>query len=633
MTKSTINPNISRRDFLNGVSLFTAASLTPRISLAQIGQSNTHPSYPPSLMGMRGNHNGSFETIHQLVMTGKSTWGKLTELDEHYDLVVVGAGISGLSAAHFYLKQKPNAKVLILDNHDDFGGHAKRNEFQVGNKTIIGYGGSQTLQEPNFYGDAAKQFIRDIGIDLDKLAAAYDTKFFHRHGLRGGTQFQKKHWGENSLIHHDMGYFDGFMPMVRPSISFDELISQFPISDSAKVDLRRLFNIEEDKLAHLTYDEKWEYLAQASYRDFVSDIIGIDDQQVFDILDFGTIDFSRSLEAISAVAAMGYGGLPGWGATGLPDEEISSDYLEPYLHHFPDGNASVARLAVRQMIPSVASGNTMEDVVTSSFDYSKLDIDENNVRLRLNSPVVNVVHMGQVNAAQKVKVTYVKDENTYEITANHVIMACNNRVIPKLCPEIPEAQKSALSELYKTPIIYTTVLLKNWHAWKKLGIGGVISPKSFYINTTLDFPVSIGDYKFSSNPDEPIIVHMERFPYPSIKNISDIEQLKQSRRELLGMSFATIENNTREQLQDLLSEGGFNHQRDILGITVNRWSHGYSTRSLFEPYYESLDHPEYPHVKGRETVGRIAIANSDAAGRALLDQSVRAAYLAVNELI
>jgi spermidine dehydrogenase len=181
---SGIKPNITRRDFLNGVAMASAVSLFPNLCLASVAttvplRAATNSSiYPPALSGMRGNHDGSFEVLHELAMAGKSQWGSLNNLDQHYDLIIVGAGLSGLSAAHFYRQKHPQATILILDNHDDFGGHAKRNEFKLGEQTLVGYGGSQTMQEPNFYPNIVKQLLSDIGVDLNRLAAGYDTEFF-----------------------------------------------------------------------------------------------------------------------------------------------------------------------------------------------------------------------------------------------------------------------------------------------------------------------------------------------------------------------------------------------------------------------------------------------------------------------
>ena len=142
--------NITRRDFLNGVALGAAAATAaaPFSALAMSSIEATSASYyPPLLNGMRGSHEGSFEVAHALAWRGEKP-SQYKALDEHYDLVVVGAGISGLAAAYLYRKQKgPDAKILILDNHDDFGGHAKRNEFQVDGKMLLAFGGSVNLEQ------------------------------------------------------------------------------------------------------------------------------------------------------------------------------------------------------------------------------------------------------------------------------------------------------------------------------------------------------------------------------------------------------------------------------------------------------------------------------------------------------
>src|ERR1051326_6945518 len=157
--------SITRRDFLNGAALTIAAGLTPAAQLA------AQPArYPPALMGLRGQHEGSFETAHALAREGRQFPINGLPIDETYDLVVVGAGISGLAAAWFYRRARPSARILILDNHDDFGRHAKRNEFSLGGRRIVGYGGSQSLQSPNaLFSPVAKRLLSHLGVGLKRL--------------------------------------------------------------------------------------------------------------------------------------------------------------------------------------------------------------------------------------------------------------------------------------------------------------------------------------------------------------------------------------------------------------------------------------------------------------------------------
>jgi len=367
-----------------------------------------------------------------------------------------------------------------------------------------------------------------------------------------------------------------------------------------------------------------------SYREFLHRHLDIREAEVFAVLQDLTSDSCVGIEATTAAFAMSYSGLPGAKATGLPDD----DEDEPYIHHFPDGNASIARLLVRSMIPAVASGSTMDDVVTARFDYSKLDLASAPVRLRLNSTVTHVENVGDPKAAKQVQVSYVRGGRQYSVQARGCVLACYNAMIPSLCPELPAQQRAALAMQVKAPILYTNVALRNWQAWQKLGIGAVVASGSYHVNAMLDFPVSLGDYHFASEPDDPITVHMERFPHRPNAGLSEREQRRLGQHELLTTPFATIERNIRSQLAGMLSEGGFDPARDIEAITVNRWAHGYAYgyNDLEDPYYPDRNDERYPHVRGRKQYGRITIANSDAGARAMLQSAVDQAYRAIGEL-
>jgi spermidine dehydrogenase len=208
-------------------------------------------------------------------------------------------------------------------------------------------------------------------------------------------------------------------------------------------------------------------------------------------------------------------------------------------------------------------------------------------------------------------------------------------MIPHLCPELPAPQREALALQVKSPILYTSVALRNWQAWKKLGIGAAIAPTGYHINAMLDFPVSLGSYRFAEEPDDPIVVHMERFPHRSNMGLTPRVQHRLGRYELLSTTFETLERNVRGQLAGMLSAGGFDPARDIEGITVNRWAHGYARwyNPLFESYYyEDRDDERYPHVQARKRFGRIAIANSDAGARAMFEAAVEQGHRAAAEL-
>jgi spermidine dehydrogenase len=588
--------------------------------------------YPPALTGMRGSHIGSFEVAHQLAREGRADWGPIEEPDsDNYDLVVVGGGISGLAAAHYFRKASPGARILILDNHDDFGGHAKRNEFDVGGRTLLGYGGSQSLESPSSYSDVVKTLLRDLGVNIERFDTAYDREFYRRNGLGAGIYFNADDWGSDKLVRYDLGELGSYVPLAPSNLSAAEAVEEMPISDAARSEFLRLLTTKKDRMSEIPANKKWDYLYSLSYRDFLSKHLDIREPEVFAVLQDLTFDWGVGIEATPAGDAMTYSGLPGRKATGLPDYGEG----EAYIHHFPDGNASIARLLVREMIPAVAPGSTMEDVVTARFDYGKLDLSNSPVRLRLNSTVIGVEHDGDPKSAMHVSVSYVQGGRAYRVRARNCILACYNAMIPSMCPELPAPQREALSSQVKIPILYTNVALRNWQAWKKLGIGAVLASGSYHVLAMLDFPVSLGAYQFANEPDEPIAVHMERFPYRPNEGLSSREQHRIGRHELLATSFETMERNIRSQLAGMLSGGGFDPARDIEAITVNRWPHGYADgyNELEDPSYEDRNDERYPHVRGRKRFGRIAIANSDAGASAMLETAVEQAYRAVNELI
>jgi spermidine dehydrogenase len=278
----------------------------------------------------------------------------------------------------------------------------------------------------------------------------------------------------------------------------------------------------------------------------------------------------------------------------------------------------------------------MEDIVTDRFDYSKLDQDGSPARVRLNSTVTLVEHVGNPQTTERVRVSYVRGGQAYQVQTRHCVLACDNAIIPYLCPELPKPQKEALAQQVKQPILMTSIALRNWQAWKKIGIGVVLSPGSYHIGAQLDYPVSLGDYSYSGEPDEPVIVTMYRYPHTNNQGLSPSEQYRRARHELLSTSFETIERNVRVQLVSMLGEGGFDPATDIVAITVNRWAHGYaydaSSHALFDELYEDDGDERWPHIQARKPFGRIAIANADAAASAMLEAAVEQAHRAVSEL-
>jgi spermidine dehydrogenase len=610
--------DITRRDFLNGIALTIAAGLTP---MAQISAQPMR--YPPALTGMRGHHVGSFEVGHEL-RDGKRFALDGVPIKERYDLVVVGGGISGLAAAWFYRRANRNARILVLDNHDDFGGHAKRNEFRLDDRLIIGYGGSESMQSPKaLYSAVAKGLLKDLGVDVARFETAFERRFYPALGLSRGVFFPRETFGRDVLATGDptSTVDEELGRALLNAKPLPEFVAQFPIAAASKAQLIGLYQPGKDPLAGKSKAEKTEALKRTSYRDYLIKVCGCSEEvaNCFQGRPLGF--FAVGCDAVSAADAR-EAGYPGFAALGLP-EALSPERSEPYIYHFPDGNASLARLLVRSLIPGIAPGTTMDDIVLAPFDYGKLDVEGEAVRIRLDSTCVNVR-----NVNDGVELAYMRAGQPHRVAAGHAVLACFHMVIPYIMPELPAAQRAALAKNIKAPLVYSNVLVRNWHPWVRLGVHQISAPMSVHSQVKLDFPVSLGGYRYSGDPSQPILVHMTYVP--SAPGHDMRTQFKLGRAKLLAMEFADFERVIRDELDRMVGPGGFSSARDIAAITVNRWSHGYSY--VASTLFDGDDYEPVP-VKARQKAGRVAIANTDAGGDAYAHLAIDQAARAVRELV
>lgn len=599
---------------------------------------NSADYYPPALTGLRGSHPGSFDAAHALRDgTFWDTAGKPVATGETYDLVVVGGGISGLSAAHFYRKiAGPEARILILDNHDDFGGHAKRNEFRQGNDFRLGFGGTFSIESPAPYSVVAKSVIEELGIDVPSYSKYVAKGLYRSFGLAPKIFFDRETFSSDKLVVNPLrgGATETSDKPDGNAEIWKTFKAQAPLSDQTKSDLQRLLFENKDYLPGLTSEEKKARLARMSYAKFLMEMVGVNDQVVRVFQAFPHPLFGIGIDAISAQDAWGLS-LPGFAAMNLdptPGKGMNRDAIpnaeaEKYFFHFPDGNASIARMLVRKLLPDAIPGNSASDIVMARADYGKLDSASFPVRIRLNSTVVRVKHAGDPASAKEVEIAYASGGKVYTVKAAHCIFACWHVVIPYICDELPDPQKDALASAAKVPLLYTNVAIRNWTSFQKLGVSSVYAPGSYHSNFTLDIPVSIGGYECARKPDEPIVIHMMKSPCQPGRPSRDQHRI--GRQELFMTQFETIELKIRDQLARTLGAGGFDPARDIAAITVNRWPHGYAYEynSLWDKFW--LEGGELPCEVARKPFGRLAIANADAGAYAYTDCAIDQAYRAV----
>jgi spermidine dehydrogenase len=642
---------IDRRDFLYTVGAGLAGSLLAPAaeSLGLPQESNTtqggqaQDPYPPLRTGMRGDHPGSFEAAHE--MRDRRAWdlSGAIKTDDAYDLIIVGGGISGLSAAHFFLKNiGPRARVLILDNHDDFGGHAKRNEFTYQGRTMAINGGTLNIESPQRYNAPSRQVLQDIGIDLDRYKAenAKNRSLYQSLGLKPSYFFDKETWGKDCLVVGGYDYEEG----IGRTFSA-HFLAQTPLSATAQKDMLRLFDpAQPDYMPGLSSAEKKLRLAKMSYNDYLLQVAKVDKQAIWFFQNVPAGVFAVGTDATPALFCweMGLPGFRGLKLDPTPDGVLAD--LPGGQHgrqkeggeaiHFPDGNATIARLLVRSLIPDAVPGKTMDDVATARVNYAYLDRPGQRARIRLSSTVVNVYQEGEPANPKAVVVSYVTAGKTYQVRGAAAVMACWNMFIPYLVPALPEAQKKALAYNVKAPLVYTSVALRNWKSFQKLGVRSITTPTMYHTSVSLTEAATLGDLRHPQTPEEPILLHLVRTPCSP--GLPRKDQYRAGRYDLLSTSLETFERKIRDQLARTLGGGGFDPAEDIVGITVNRWPHGYSYTysSLYDPLeWVYTSSPERPCVIARQPFGLISIANADAAASPHTDAAILEAYRAVTEVI
>jgi spermidine dehydrogenase len=623
---------IARRDFLNGIALgvggVLVAGATPGLGgLARAASDGDGAT--GTYVGTLGGHSQTAMDVMHAIRDGGfwETAPEVVDTAETYDLVVVGGGVSGLAAAWLYRLERPESRILVLENNNEFGGHARRNEFEMSDgKTLIGYGGSQSMQTPTYWSPLVTRVIADVGIDVDRFETFYDGAWSDDRGLTGAVFFPAAVFGSDVLVRTDGAAADW--------------VPKTPLNDRAKADFIELLDNPRDYLPGMTRDEKLEHLSRTTYADFLTEICGYDEQ----LVQF----FQHSTEGYFGMGIDGTTALDAWGnynpgfdgmdlgdtpyLTMSPSGRLALTDPDPYIYHFPDGNAGVARSLVRSLVPAALPGSTMEDLVTSAVVSGELDVEGNDVRIRLAASVVRVEHDGPVDEADTVAVTYVVGSELRKVTAGRVVLACWHRVIPYLTDEIPEDQLAALNDQVKVPLLYTNVAIRNWEAFAELGIDGFECIGGYWNGASIDFPVSMGEYQFADEPSDPVVLHLSKVPLTGDPTMSAREQAQAGRQALVTTTFAEMEREIRGLFDAALGPAGFDPATDIEGITVNRWSHGYALEYM-RPWDQYWPDGPLPIEVSRRGYGRVAIANSDAGAYAYVHSAIDQAGRAVAELL
>ncbi|MDA7585395.1 NAD(P)-binding protein [Luminiphilus sp.] len=621
-------PSISRRDFVggtligSGVALLTA--LAPRWATAK-GGVNLPPEFPQSIaaplntldaswtgpggVGSYATANGNTHDVVNAAHTFRNRdfdaqLANAKATGEHFDLVIVGAGFAGISAAYTYLKSQPDARILILENHAMFGGEARQNEFEVDGYRLWGPQGSNGAVWPL---DGAKKIgmYSDLWGELD-LPTELEWQEAKNSDLKIPEDiYSPMHltWEET-----DLGWFHEETGMaVNP---WSNRFRDVPLDDKTKNDLiwMELYRQPQER-------EDWaQWLDSMTYKEFMKNEMGIDNEFIDEYLNpfAAAMGCGLGTDVISAYQAFNFiqPGVNQYGRQfGIGDP---TDYV--YLASFPGGNTGILRHLVHRIIPDVfGDAESLTEIISNPVNFAALDGAEQAVKMRLSSLVVNVHHEGPAESAEKVQITYLNDEKMHRVTADRVVMAGQQHLNKRVVTDLPEAYRAAMDEFKHSPMLTVNVALRNWKFMDNMGVASVRwfgDNMGGWFTSLRKQMILDGEEPMPLDPEKPTVLTLyNSFCTPGLPLH---EQTVAARMQLFSLSYADVENEVRSQFTKMFGPGGFDADRDIAGITLNRQGHAY----LVTPpgFFFGKDGNPPPSDVIRQPHGRIAFAHSELMG-------------------
>ena len=621
-------PSISRRDFVggtligSGVALLTA--LAPRWATAK-GGANLPPEFPQSIaaplntldvswtgpggVGSYAKANGNTHDVVNAAHTFRNRdfdtqLANAEATGEHFDLVIVGAGFAGISAAYTYLKSKPEARILILENHAMFGGEARQNEFEVDGYRLWGPQGSNGAVWPL---DGAKKIgmYSDLWAELD-----LPTELAWQEANNSDLKIPKDIYSPMHLTWEetDLGWFHEETGMaVNP---WSNRFRDVPLDDKTKNDFiwMELYRQPQER-------EDWaQWLDSMTYKEFMKNEMGIDNEFIDEYLNpfAAAMGCGLGTDVISAYQAFNFiqPGVNQYGRQfGIGDP---TDYV--YLASFPGGNTGILRNLVHRIIPNVfGDAESLTEIISNPVNFAALDGAEQAVKMRLSSLVVNVHHEGPAESAEKVQITYLNDEKMHQVTADRVVMAGQQHLNKRVVTDLPESYRAAMDEFKHSPMLTVNVALRNWKFMDNMGVASVRwfgDNMGGWFTSLRKQMILDGEEPMPLDPEKPTVLTLyNSFCTPGLPLH---EQTVAARMKLFSLSYADVENEIRSQFTKMFGPGGFDADRDIAGITLNRQGHDY----IVTPpgFFFGKDGNPPPSDVIRQPHGRIAFAHSELMG-------------------
>jgi len=615
-----MNEPISRRDFLDGT-LRTATgalaagacpfSLGAQESPAQAGivdsASWTGYTGEGDYAGSAGNTERVLTYAHA-VRDGKydQAPAEVTETGEVYDCVVVGGGFAGLSAGLLFQKKaKADRNCLILDNARIFGGVAKRNEFVVDGHRLYAPQASVHFQPP-YPNSFLMSVYEAMGLDWDAFKSYQKWK-----GPSPEIDLPPSPYGQGSINGKPAtGFFFGAKYGHRPGIwitdPFGKKLEGTPFSESMRQEMMRL-NDEKTVVPPLVYDYPGDAVSRQldsmTLEDYLVRTYGASRETIrFFVAGEMSGGFGLGPDALSGFLQYE------WSKT-LPNVD---DTMKTGIKMFPGGNSGMTRLIVKTLVPEALEGpRSMEAVWKNPVNFAALDRPNQRFRIRLDSTVARVEHIGEPSKADLVSVIYANNGRLFHVKAKTVVMAGGGWITKHVVCDLDETRRNSYETFNYSPYMTANVAVRNWRFLYKLGISSATWFEGFgrYVNVrkSATFGVDSPDV----GPDLPTVLTLFiDFCKPGLPART---QGQLGRAEILSTSFTGYERKIREQLTDMFGASGFDAKRDIAGIVLNRFGHAFINPQ--PGFFFGLDgKPAAREALRGGPFSRIAFSHSDLAG-------------------